>query len=65
MEDTTPFTAELILWHVAFHLEQYFLLAMIFIESHSVYGGFTTVAHVQRSCVVQDSHGRDICREVS
>lgn len=52
MEDTPPFTVEVVLRHVAFDLEQYSLVALIFLESQSVCDGFTAVAALQRSRVV-------------
>lgn len=64
IEYTPPFTDEVVLWHFAFDSEQHFLLLMMFLESKSVYDGFTTVAALQRSRVVQDFDRCDVCREV-
>lgn len=63
IEDTPPFTAEVVLWHVAFDLEQDSLVAKIFLESQSVCDGLAVVAALQRSRVVYDSHRGDVCRK--
>lgn len=63
IEDTPPFAAEVVLWHVAFDLEQDSLVAKIFLESQSVCDGLAVVAALQRSRVVYDSHRGDVCRK--
>lgn len=64
-QDTAPLTAELVLWHVAFNFEQYFLVVMILVEGQSVYNRLIAVAALQRSCEVQDSQRRDIWQKNS
>lgn len=58
-----PSAAEVALWHVALHLEQDSLVAKIFLERQSTSDEAlaAVVAALQRSRLVYDPHGRDVC----